>query len=333
MFTSKLASSVPIIETDEVFRKGDSEANRLTSVKQPHGTFSKGMYLNRMTMGDVSFEEAIGYTSGILGTDGEALHGKLEINPLNSEEVRLPYVYGASLEDMPSELMIDISDLSAVTARVQEMEKAGADLHTRILMGTGGQPLNCEDQNGTYYCWCNGPTQQFRIQRLIENDDLIEFSPASLAGPLTGFRNQGGWGGAGLVRMMTNGIAPVGVYGHNQISKPSNFDAAMAIAAKYKASECWNLPNFKSVCSCLLNGFAVAVGYNWWSHEVCAIAVLIIDGAICLLCRNSWGMSYGDGKGFFILKGSKMVPDDACTLRVPSNTGRLNTAGSLATAL
>lgn len=309
---------IPIIDADEVFKSGDPQAHGLTSTKQPHGRFSKGMFCKRSEL-DSKLNKLLEDQGGVvLGTDGDDLMSKLIVNPCNLDEVRMPYSFGATLDDIPQDKLQDITVVSSVKSRLDEAVALGADLQTRINIAG----LPCKDQDGTNYCWANAPTHQFEIARVFTNDEMILFSPGSVAGPINSFRNQGGWGGMALKRMIDTGICPVSIYPANQVSRPANFTEAMAVAAKYKASECWNLPTWQSTASALLLGFAVAVGYNWWSHEVTAIMLLVIDGVICLLCRNSWGMSYGDGKGFFILRGAKMRPDDACCLRVPSPAGR-----------
>ena len=66
--------------------------------------------------------------------------------------------------------------------------------------------------------------------------------------------------------------------------------------------------------SALLRNFAVAVGLNYWSHEVTDIDVDWIDGEPAIMFNNSWGTGYGtNGRG--IRQGSKRLADDAVCLR------------------
>jgi hypothetical protein len=68
--------------------------------------------------------------------------------------------------------------------------------------------------------------------------------------------------------------------------------------------------------TCLFLRIPVAVGYNWWSHEVCAVdPVRVSAGNYGIRIRNSWGSSYGED-GFATLAGSKAIPDDAVAPRV-----------------
>jgi hypothetical protein len=207
---------------------------------------------------------------------------------------RVPFSAGAS-GAFPSEYLFKESEYEA---RIKEMETAGADIMARSLIGTNGKEFLCKDQNGTNFCWANAPTYCFETARLYANDELIYFSPGS------------------------TGVAPASIYPVNQIRKPNNFDAAMTAAASYKVLEWWELQNLNEVVSCLLRGWPVAVGLNWWSHEVSYTNALWVDGTLCIGFRNSWGMSYGN-KGFSILQGSRMRPDDAVTPRVASPAGTL----------
>ena len=67
--------------------------------------------------------------------------------------------------------------------------------------------------------------------------------------------------------------------------------------------------------SCLLRRIPVAVGYDWWGHEVTAVDAIWLDGTVAIRIRNSWGMSWGN-KGFSVLQGNKMIPADAVCARV-----------------
>jgi hypothetical protein len=293
-FTSAMASmpGIHVIDVDDVIKSGDPESFPALSVKQPHGTFSKGMF------GDLEdFEEEEGLVVSDLGA-------------------RIPFSFSAN--PFPSEYRIPTSEYEA---RIKEMEAAGSDIMARSLAGTNGKEFLCKDQNGTNFCWANAPAHCFEIARLYSNDELIYFSPGSVAGPVNGFSNTGGWGGAAVNRMVSDGISPADIYPVNQVRKPSNFADAMQVAATYKVLEWWELDTLQDVVSCLLRGWPVAVGLNWWSHEVSYTNALWIDGTLAIGFRNSWGMSYGS-KGFSILKGSRMNPSDAVTPRVASPAPR-----------
>lgn len=293
-----------IIDTDKVATSGDFNRFPETSLKQPHGTFSTGMFQNSEDV--------------VIVDQGGPGHFEL---PRGG---RVPFAVGASGE-LPAEFRIDPSEYEA---RIKELETMQATIRDKATFAN----LLCLDQDGTNFCWGNAPTYCYEVTRVYSNAPLIYFSPGSVCGPVNGFSNTGGWGGSALKRMVSHGIAPQSVYPANQVRKPSNFDAAMTVAAQSKVLEWWTLRdrNMQDVVSCLLRGWPVAAGLNWWSHEVSYTRALWLDGALAIEFRNSWGMSYGTD-GYGILQGNRMMPDDAVTPRVPS-IYMTQGAGSLATA-
>jgi len=73
--------------------------------------------------------------------------------------------------------------------------------------------------------------------------------------------------------------------------------------------------NLEEHISLLLRNIPVAVGLNYWSHEVSDHDAVWLDGTVAVRFRNSWDMDWGD-KGFAIRQGSKMYADDAVAPRV-----------------
>lgn len=161
-------------------------------------------------------------------------------------------------------------------SRIEEMERT----KTRVSDICDQAGLICKDQNGTNYCWINAPTHCYEIARVIQNQPLIYFSPASVGGPIKGYSNSGGWGTEGVEYIADHGIVPVEFWPANAISR-KYYDDTLAIRAKYKIPEWDDMParNFDAMMTKLLNRNPVAVGYNWWSHEVSAIDPVILDSA------------------------------------------------------
>jgi len=213
--------------------------------------------------------------------------------------------YGDTAADFPPELLIPRSEWQA---RITEKEANGTQLST--LMIAAGLP--CKNQQSTNYCWANAPTHCLEIIRVLQNEPMIILSPASVGGPSTNFRNVGGWGKTALQQIITDGAVPVDQWPANAIDKKYLTEANKTLALQYRVVDWINcIPrNLDQLISLLLRGIPVAIGLNWWGHEVTAYDALWLNGTIAVRFRNSWGMDWGH-LGFATLQGQKMYPDDA----------------------
>ncbi len=222
------------------------------------------------------------------------------------------YAYGDVASPFPSDLLIPSSDWQGM---IQEMEERKTRLSDRIAQ----VGLPCKDQQQTNFCWINAPTHCVEIVRVKQNQKMVILSPASAGGPIKNFRNVGGWGKEGLEYIVENGLVPVENWPANAIDKRYYTEANKAIALNYRVVEWWELrpKTLAEVMSCLLRRIPIAVGYNWWSHEVSLVDPVWTNGAPGGRLRNSWGMSWPKpgASGYSILQGSKLLPDDAVAPR------------------
>jgi hypothetical protein len=212
----------------------------------------------------------------------------------------------------PDELLVPESDWQGWIEEQEERKTRVSDL----VMQAG---LPCKDQGQTNFCWANAPVHIMEITRLIQNQPMVLLSPASVACPINGFKNRGGWGEDALRQLISAGAVPVALWPANAISKQYDTQANRTLALDYRASEWWNLRprNDKQLISCLLRRIPVACGYNWQGHETVAVEAVWKNGKIGTRNRNSWSMNWpsvGAG-GWYILQGQKMSADDAVAIR------------------
>ncbi len=177
------------------------------------------------------------------------------------------------------------------------------------------------DQNGTNYCWINAPTQCVHYVRAIQGEKHVPLSPASVGAKIKNYKNVGGWGSQGLQYMREHGTAPQSMWPANAINRKYDTAECQQERLKYVVDEWWELKpnNFQQLCTCLLLGYPVAIGLNWWSHEVTACK-LVLRGSdpeddMLTDIDNSWGKGWEDN-GHGLLVRSKATPDDAVVPRV-----------------
>lgn len=192
--------------------------------------------------------------------------------------------------------------------RIKDMEQSNTRLSDQRLQAN----IPSLDQDGTNYCWANGPTSALHLLQIRAGGPFVYLSPASVAAPIKNFSNSGGWGYQALEWMTTKGICPKKYYPVNSRDRSYYNDTNKKLALRYIVTEWMELDsrNLEQLMTAMIFRLPVAVGYNWWSHEVCGIDPVWVNSAPGLRIWNSWGDSYGS-KGMSILQGSKMLPDDA----------------------
>lgn len=220
-----------------------------------------------------------------------------------------PYEYGTVATPFDDSLLIHRSEWRA---RIEEMRERKSFLSDFIRAAK----LPPKNQEQTNFCWCNAPVHSLEIVRAQQGQRQIILSPASVACRINGFRNEGGWGKEALQFITENGVSPASTWPANAINRSFDTPANESIARHFRVEEWTELEprNLDQLVSMLLRRIPVAVGYNWWSHEVTAVDADWIDGEVAIRIRNSWG-NWGDGNGFGILQGNRRLPDDAVAPR------------------
>ena len=152
--------------------------------------------------------------------------------------------------------------------------------------------LTVLDQDGTNYCWINAPVHCVEVIRVVAGQQAVRLSPASCGAPIKNYRNVGGWGTEGLKYIVSDGIVPQSSWPANAISRQYENGETRAMRAAYKVTEWWDLQprNLKELITLLLLGIPVALGYNWWSHEVTGMDAVVVrsDPHIAYAAMDQW---------------------------------------------
>ncbi len=215
--------------------------------------------------------------------------------------------YGAivGVPPFPDELLIPRSEWQS---RIQEMEERKSRISDIIVAAK----LPVKDQGQTNFCWANAPCTCLEILRIIANLPMKVLSPASVACPINGFRNQGGWGKDAIEWLTTHGAVPVDMWGANVIDRSKYTEAAKQAALENRVLEWWDVRprNLDQLVSCLLRRLPCACGYNRIAHEMTSCDAVWLDGEVAIRDRNSHGDRSDQPNGFLILRGSNALPDD-----------------------
>lgn len=204
--------------------------------------------------------------------------------------------------------------------RIKEMDETKSR-NSDLLDQAGLGVLN---QDSTNYCWINAPVHCVEGTRVMMNQPMVRLSPASVGAKIKNFRNVGGWGSEGLRYLVEHGCCSQDTWPPNAISRQYDTPEADKERELYKVTEWYDVVDiregaskrFERLMTCLFNRFLVAIGLNWWSHEVTAVdPVSMGSGRYGVLIDNSWGPNWGEN-GRSILTESKATPDDACVCRV-----------------
>lgn len=202
----------------------------------------------------------------------------------------------------------------------KSQEEAGATIRQICdRSGPNGGPIPSKDQDGTNFCHANSPAFAMEVNRAMAGLPYVSLSPASIANPITGGQNAGAYIDDDLRQTVNFGVCESRIFPDNHVGLNLWTPEAKENAKLYKPVECWDMfPDanmFLRVATLVLQGIPVCVAYNWWSHAVTAVGVVVLDdGRLGLVCRNSWGGGYGDN-GYFVLVEGHGTPDEAYALR------------------
>lgn len=243
-------------------------------------------------------------------------------------------IHPREMFDPPSNMEL-IPD-SEVDGRIEDQEKHKSSLEHLRDRAVDGQPFPSLDQNGDGYCWAYSTGACMILLRLVAKMPYVRFNPHATAAIIKRGRNEGGWCGLSAKWSREVGYAADSHWpGHSRDLK-NDTPALRANMALYRCLEDWvdlardvydqNL-TIQQVRTCMLLNLPCAVDFNWWGHSVCAIRWVKVEaGSYGLKILNSWTDQWGE-RGTSVLRGSKMVPDGAISLRVitptvasPSNT-------------
>lgn len=202
--------------------------------------------------------------------------------------------------------------------RIRTLETHKARLHEQ----SADAGLKIRDQDGIPYCWIFGVCRSAE-HSYLQSGRSIHLSPASCGSWITGFRKRGGWGSEALDGLSRWGCCTHDEWPQDAVDRRYNTDENQEIARQRMVLE-WYVINTSAanwhdqIVSCLIQGYAVAAGFDWWRHLVC-LTTAETNGQAAKYSdpdyglENSWGSSWGGGPqgGYGAITGRKRRPGGA----------------------
>lgn len=204
------------------------------------------------------------------------------------------------------------------SAMIKEREERGQTLQ-RIMLDAG---VKVKDQGRTNYCWAFAPVSALELNRAAAGLPYVDLSPTSVAARVKNFRNVGGFGTQALQELATRGVNAASQWPTNAIDRKYDNQQSRVQANSFRQTEWWDLQpkNLDELITALLLGLPCPVVYMWWGHQVLAIDPVEVEpGSFGVRILNSWGTRWGD-KGFAIIRGSRVLPDEAYAARAVTPT-------------
>lgn len=233
------------------------------------------------------------------GVDGGYVPRDFEADPLG--------------EGYAAPFAIPVIPRSEWAERIEEMERTKSRL-SDVCKRAGLTPLH---QGQTNFCWANGVVHCVEILRVAQGQPMVRLSPASVGGPITRYRNVGGWGSQALKYVAEHGAVPQEQWPANAITSKYDTPETRAARKLYQADEWYDLRprSFDEEMTCLLLRIPVAIAHNRWRHLVTAVdPVVLPNGRFGRMCHNS---GYGrDRNGISVLSEQFGAADEAVAPRV-----------------
>ena len=169
--------------------------------------------------------------------------------------------------------------------------------------------LEPHDQGGTNYCWAHGSVRTAEVLRVFEGQEALILSAESIAVPLTGGRNRGGYPEEALHQLRNFGACTQYYWPKNDRNEKNAMSGWEENAKLHRLIRWVDVKGFDVQMTLALLRVPVAIGLSWWGHLVCQLDPVHFGGNdFGIGCDNSWGADYGDN-GYFILTEKRGTAD------------------------
>lgn len=163
----------------------------------------------------------------------------------------------------------------------------------------GAWPMNfcdfeCKDQNGHSSCWGSAPTHASQCKARMQGLPGGEWSTCSVTGPITNYRDVGGFGENALNYLQDHGAVGIADWPNNSYSS-SYFSKTNSLRVRRKVLTRVEITTWQEMFSAIAQGHPTHNDLGWWSHVIIGVAFADRN---TLIIRNSWSDAWGNSLTF-----------------------------------
>jgi hypothetical protein len=163
-----------------------------------------------------------------------------------------------------------------------------------FLTAHRAEKLRPHNQGSTNRCWAHGCVRALEILRVWQGQPPLLLSPDSIAYPIEGTHDNGGYAAQAAQQLATGGACAQTLWPEADLS-PRRADKSWQNNALSHVLLLWIKPQtYEQQITCALRRIPVAIELDWWGHLVCQLdPVLIGDKEVGAGIDNSWGDDWG----------------------------------------
>lgn len=159
--------------------------------------------------------------------------------------------------------------------------------------------IGVHDQGSTSRCWVHGSVRAVELLRIYEGQSPLMLSPDSVAYPIEGTRDRGGYPEHACEQLAIGGACPQSAWPESELA-PTNADKDWEEKALNHVLLRWiEIKTWDQQIYCGLNSIPVSIGLGWWGHLVCQVEPVVLGKSdVGIDFDNSWGNDWGyNGSG------------------------------------